>query len=75
MQFERVSKEIRVERKIKKQRQWHLVFAFKPHRVGDTKVVWLERVYRRYVGNSYQRYEYKTRGDFITEALKTGNIK
>ena len=70
-------KEKKIDEKRAKEVDWHLIFAFKPRRINSTKVVWLERVYRRFIVDRYgdKGYEYKTRGDFMTQALKTGEIK
>lgn len=80
MRFSSLSKKERLLRKRKREREWHLKFAWFPTRINKKTIVWLERYARKdvcslpYGGNIdiNQKYEwnFKLTDDHLMDKLR-----
>ena len=55
--------------------KWHNWYAWRPVRVNDSKIAWLETVVRKYEGNGYEvlfekRYQYRDYHEHIELTMK-----
>lgn len=49
MKFKFLTKKLKLQKQLEEKIKWHKAFAWKPTRVSDTRVVWLQHYYRRFV--------------------------